>query len=90
MYCCFIPTLVYFKIMFSVSNFFFKLLHIPFYDKHYLAFMLIKLGYTFVQTIAESVKMLDELSCYEVKAFKKNKYLRADIWHFYLSRLLVQ
>lgn len=55
MYCCFIPTLVYFKIMFSVSNFFLWLLDIPFYDKHYLAFMLIEQGYTFVQTIAESV-----------------------------------
>lgn len=52
--------------------------------------MLIKQGYTFVQTIAESVKMLDELSCYEVKAFKKNEYLRADIWHINISRLLVQ
>lgn len=79
MYCCFIPTLFCFKITFSVRNFFLGLLHLPFYDKHYLAFMLIEQGYTFVQTIAESVKVLDELSCLEVKAFKKNKYLRADI-----------
>lgn len=89
MYCCFIPTLFCFKITFSVRIFLW-LLHLPFYDIHYLAFMLIKQGYTFVQTIAESVKVLEELTCYEVKAFKKNKYLRADIWHIYLSWLLVQ
>lgn len=56
-----------------LSAIFLWLLYIPFYDIHYIAFMLIEQGYTFVQTISESVKVrvityiLVELPSYKVK-----------------------
>lgn len=72
-YCCFIPTLFFVIRSRFLSAIVLWLLYIPFYDIHYIAFMLIEQGYTFVQTISESVKVrvityiLVELPSYEVK-----------------------